>query len=489
MNGLLHVASRLDLLKWVAANPNRPFDPNMVVSQSTTHTSAWEWQAVLGQMEDLRVQGYITRLRQDASGSTFWTITPAGERYLRALISFEQTQDVERLYPQSGTAPGGAGVTLVGRWEQLEPLGEGGQGNVFLVRNPRRVEARRIATQRILKANPWAAYAGSSPNEQVDRVDQLATSAFDYARPDDVSELGALKMFKFQESGKEAEEAIGRLKNEITVLSQKRPGLLTLLDANEQQRWIVTEYVPDGTLDQKPTAYKGDALGALRAFKSLVETVAALHRDNYVHRDIKPANVFLAGRGGLVLGDFGIVFVPDQRERLTVTDERVGPRDYMPQWGDLGERLENVHTNFDVYMLGKLLWCMVTGRLKLPREYHQRPAYNLIALFPNDPGMYAIDAIVQQCVVEEPDQCLGSAVDLLALVDEQLAVLERGGQVLTEGIPRPCHICGKGQYRKMLLEPGVVGKPLVNLSLAGKSIEFSIFICDVCHHVQLFRAE
>lgn len=489
MNGLPRVASRLDLLKWVAANPNKPFDPNMVVSLSTGHTGDWEWQAVLAQMEDLRVQGYLNRLRQDASGSSFWTITPSGERYLHALKSFEQGQDLERLYPQSPIGLGGAAMTLVGGWEQLKQLGEGGQSRVFLVRDPRRVEARRVATQQILKTNPWAPYVGGNPNEQVERVNQLATSLMNYARPDSDSELGALKMFKLDESGKEADEAIGRLKNEITVLEQNRPGLLRLLDANEKEKWVVTEYMPGGTLDTKPTTYRGDALGALKAFKSLVETVAGLHKDNYVHRDIKPANVFLAGTDRLVLGDFGIVFVPDQNTRLTVTDERVGPRDYMPQWGDLGDRLENVHTNFDVYMLGKLLWCMVTGRLKLPREYHQRPAYDVKRLFPADPGVIVIDEIIRECVVEEPDQCLASAVVLLAKVDSQLAMLERGGQPLTDGVPRPCRVCGKGLYKKMVLDPGVSGKPVVNLTLAGKPLEMSIFSCDVCHHVQFFREE
>jgi serine/threonine protein kinase len=489
MDGLPRVASRLDLLKWVAANPNKPFDPNMVVSLSTGHTGDWEWQAVLAQMEDLRVQGYLNRLRQDASGSSFWTITPSGERYLHALKSFEQGQDLERLYPQSPIGLGGAAMTLIGGWEQLKQLGEGGQSRVFLVRDPRRVEARRVATQQILKTNPWAPYVGGNPNEQVERVNQLATSLMNYARPDSDSELGALKMFKLDESGKEAEEAVGRLKNEITVLEQNRPGLLRLLDANEKEKWVVTEYMPGGTLATKPATYRGDALGALKAFKSLVETVAGLHKDNYVHRDIKPANVFLAGTDRLVLGDFGIVFVPDQHTRLTVTDERVGPRDYMPQWGDLGDRLENVHTNFDVYMLGKLLWCMVTGRLKLPREYHQRPAHDIKTLFPNDPGMRAIDEIIQKCVVEEPDHCLGSAVELLAIVDVQLAMLERGGQPLTDGVPRPCRVCGKGLYKKMVLDSGVPGKPVVTMSLAGKPIELSIFTCDVCHHAQLFREE
>jgi hypothetical protein len=80
-------------------------------------------------------------------------------------------------------------------------------------------------------------------------------------------------------------------------------------------------------------------------------------------------------------------------------------------------------------------------------------------------------------------------IELLAAVGEQLAVLERGGQLLTDAIPRPCRICGKGLYRKMQLAAGVAGKPVVNLSLAGEPIELSLFTCDVCHHVQLFREE
>src|SRR5208282_491919 len=289
MHGLPHIASRLDLLKWVAANPNKPFDPDMVVSTSTGHASDWEFQAVLGQMEDLRLQGYINRLKQDASGSTYWTITPSGERYKEALRSFEQNQDFQNLYPQSSTGPRGVEMTFVGGWEQLKLLGEGGQGKVFLVRNPSRVQARRTATSHVLNSNPWVPYVGSNPNEQFERVDRLARSLTDYARPDDVSELGALKMYNIEESGQEAEEAKGRLKNEIAILRQNRPGLLRLLDSNEKESWSVTEYMPQGTFDKKPTVYRGNALGALRAFRSIVKTVAALHKEDYVHRDIKPA--------------------------------------------------------------------------------------------------------------------------------------------------------------------------------------------------------
>ncbi len=293
-------------------------------------------------------------------------------------------------------------MAFVGGWEQLQPLGEGGQSKVYLVRSPARVQERRNAVQQILSSNPWAPYAGGNPNEQVERIERLVANLLSYSRPNEVKELGALKMFKIEKNGKDAEEALGRLKNEVAVLRQGRPGLIKLLADNEAKHWIVTEYMPEGALDKHPTAFKGNALGALAAFRSLVETVSGLHEDEYIHRDIKPANVFISSYDELALGDFGIVFIPDaQGERLTLTNERVGPRDYMPQWADLGERLEKVHTNFDVYMLGKLLWCMVSGRLKLPREYHSRPPYDIKLMFPKDPHMVAVDTIIKKCVVEE----------------------------------------------------------------------------------------
>ena len=160
--------------------------------------------------------------------------------------------------------------------------------------------------------------------------------------------------------------------------------------------------------------------------------MAPLHKENIVHRDIKPQNIFLRDDGQLLLGDLGIVFLPDQSKRLTVTNESVGPHEYMPQWAALAERLETVEPNFDVYMLGKVLWCMVSGRPKLPREYHRRPGFNLAELFPRNPDMHLINSILDKCLVEEPDKCLSSAQHLLVLVDAALQIMEHGGQLLDD---------------------------------------------------------
>jgi hypothetical protein len=114
MSPLPHNAKTIDLLKWVATHPNQAFDPIMVVTIPTGHTSDWEWQAVLGQMEDLQRQGYILRLKQDPSGSTYWTITTTGTNYLHALERFENPQPSEPVPPIAvhGAPAAAAGVLI-----------------------------------------------------------------------------------------------------------------------------------------------------------------------------------------------------------------------------------------------------------------------------------------------------------------------------------------------------------------------------------------
>ena len=60
-----------------------------------------------------------------------------------------------------------------------------------------------------------------------------------------------------------------------------------------------------------------------------------------------------------------------------------------------------------------------------PREYHKRPEYefDLTRTFPNDPGMHMVNAILDKCVVERPDECLPSALELLGWIDEALGII------------------------------------------------------------------
>jgi serine/threonine protein kinase len=235
-----------------------------------------------------------------------------------------------------------------------------------------------------------------------------------------------------------------------------------------------------------------EAASALRALRPLVQTVAALHAENIIHRDIKPANVFVGNGGELVIGDFGIVYLSDQPERVTRTNERVGPYDYMPPWADLGERLEKICPNFDVYMLGKLLWCMVAGRLRLPRERFREAGFDLTKLFPDDPHMHIINCVLEKCVVEEAERCLPTAAELLNVVDAYLRVIDRGGHLLEDRIPRPCRICGMGHYHLKLIHPNTPSAVLRLWHGGGPTdiapLYVRVFMCDNCKHVEFFAS-
>jgi len=367
------------------------------------------------------------------------------------------------------------------------PLGEGGQSTVHLVRGPARLDARNKDIQQILSFNPWGT---SMEDTRAKLTGEFADAVADYSRTEFPAELGALKEFKWRD---DEQQAVNRLKLEVDTLAEGRAGLPRLLDFNLRERWMVTEYFSNGTLDKSPLKYQGDVRRALKAFLSLAKTVAALHAQRIVHRDIKPANVFIRQDDELILGDFGVVFLPDQPARLTRTNENVGPWEYMPPWAEAG-RLFDVAPNFDVFMLGKLLWCMVSGRLHLQREWFDRPENDLTKTFPDDPSMHMVNVILKHCLVERPEQCKTSASDLVSMVSTYVGMLKQGGQLLHAGIPRPCRVCGYGHYRNdgfPATQPRVPKDASVGLRLwVGGSDVASLpvypFICDTCGHVEFF---
>src|SRR5580698_6401881 len=337
-------------------------------------------------------------------------------------------------------------------WERVrkEPLGEGGQSKVYLVRTPERTKQRKRSLE-IIKLHPPISVANTE--EEISRRNLGYVEAIqDYTRPDLPEELGAMKEFKIRD---DEQQSLDRLKQEIEVLQQNLPGLPKLLGFDIEERWMVTEFFPNGTLEDHLEEYTGNAALALKAFRSVVATIALLHNEGKVHRDIKPANIFIGKEHEFVLGDFGLVYVPNREARITrLHGETVGAGDFIPPatWRGMGTRLENVKTNFDVYMLGKVLWCMVAGKPKLDREFWDEPENDLTKLFPSDPHMHMINLILKRSVVTREPNCCGSADDLLLQVDTNLEQIKQGGQLLHDGIRRICHICGAGEYSRQILK-------------------------------------
>lgn len=376
--------------------------------------------------------------------------------------------------------------TRKGRWLTVDDLGGGGQGQVFLARDTERCDFDKDIWPLIRRAVQGVVSIGSEPSV-IASARQLAEALERYLIEKDAGQHSALKVIRPEVirdiSGK------ARLNREIQVLQMEiHPNVIRLIDASQEEGWFVMNYYPMGNLGkaENKLLFKGDPLGALKAFRPLVEAVAALHKQGIVHRDIKPENIFVSVRG-LVLGDFGLVhFDDDSATRVSETYENVGSRDWMPGWA-MGMRVEDVKPSFDTFCLGKVLWAMVSGKTKLPLWYFSKPQHDLAEQFPADERIRWINRILQGCVVEEESACFPSASELLDGIEEIIEILRRGGQVLRKEIDRYCQVCGHGRYMAILNETTSTAA-IHNFGLVPVGVpNWRIYRCTYCGHIQFFR--
>jgi serine/threonine protein kinase len=122
--------------------------------------------------------------------------------------------------------------------------------------------------------------------------------------------------------------------------------------------WIATEYVDGPTLDA--LIDKRGALAAERAAylgAQLAEGLSYIHRFGVVHRDFKPANVMIDAEGPKVI-DFGLSVLEERMGEITSTSYTVGTRNWMaPEQA----RSSQVTAAADIYSLGLVVAYAATG--------------------------------------------------------------------------------------------------------------------------------
>lgn len=242
-----------------------------------------------------------------------------------------------------------------------------------------------------------------------------------------------------------------RFKAEIKALRTiNHPGILKIIEDGilEGKPYYVAEYCGNGDLTRRNYSGK-TALEKLLLFRQICAAMAAAHSAKIVHRDIKPSNVLVRGDGTVAVGDFGLCLHLDSEDRLTLTEEAVGARNYMAPELEDGRR-DDVTPAADVYSLGKILYFLFSGR-SFSREKHREPAFDLTQPAEGQPenGIQFVYEILDESVIERPDSRFEDASALNAAVDEAIRKLAQNAHILDLRVKQPCLYCVDGEYQQM----------------------------------------
>jgi serine/threonine protein kinase len=149
------------------------------------------------------------------------------------------------------------------------------------------------------------------------------------------------------------------------VASLGHPNVMQVYDYGEDdgRPYMVLEYVPGATLENRLAAAKGKPLPDAESRTVAAGIAAGLahaHSRGVIHRDLKPANVLFDEEGRPKLADFGIARMAAGEGTLTEAGTVLGTAAYISPEQASGEPASAAS---DVYSFGVMLYRMLTGRL------------------------------------------------------------------------------------------------------------------------------
>jgi eukaryotic-like serine/threonine-protein kinase len=187
------------------------------------------------------------------------------------------------------------------------------------------------------------------------------------------------------------------------------PHIVQIFDAviDEDQSYIVMEYVPGGTLEQFCSPH--NLLPLNRMVEMIFKCTRALEYANRLgitHRDIKPANILLAkagNTGDIKISDFGAALMAGSEQTSTQVSGVGSPAYMSPQQ----VRDQSLNHQTDIYSLGVVMYQLLTGRLPFNATNNYSMIYQISNHEPPPPSTFrteippSLDAIVARAMQKE----------------------------------------------------------------------------------------
>jgi serine/threonine protein kinase/WD40 repeat protein len=266
------------------------------------------------------------------------------------------TIEYEDLDKKAATGESGSDGQLQRVWK--EAIGSSAKDSKQSLRHDRAEASdsvfRRVAVRQVADA--------SSPNLQTadyqvrDKLGEGGMGIVYSANQTAVNRIVALKTIKSEKSKNETSRRQFFYEAEITAdLDHPNIPPIYELGTTEDQLLFYSMKLIQGVEWQKIISKKSRSEN-LEIYTKMADAVAFAHSRNIIHRDLKPDNVLLGAYGEVYVTDWGLAVNLAKRKSIDFG----GTPDYMaPEMA--ANRRESIGKASDVYVLGAILYQIVTG--------------------------------------------------------------------------------------------------------------------------------
>ncbi|MGB7346259.1 MAG: protein kinase, partial [Pirellulaceae bacterium] len=165
-------------------------------------------------------------------------------------------------------------------------------------------------------------------------------------------------------SGEHAsEDQIRRFQKEAEAAANlSHPNIVSVYEVGEHQGlpFFSLEFVDGPSLSEQLKETTMSDREAASILLPIARAIEYSHQRGILHRDLKPQNILLTPEGVPKVADFGLAKRLDSNDGQTMTGVVVGTPGYLAPEQAADTRKVGPHT--DVYALGCILYCIMTGR-------------------------------------------------------------------------------------------------------------------------------
>jgi eukaryotic-like serine/threonine-protein kinase len=235
----------------------------------------------------------------------------------------------------------------------------------------------------------------------------------------------ALKMILAGQLASEADVKRFHLEAEAAA-NLDHPGIVPIYEIGEHQgqHFFSMGFVEGTSLAAKVADGPLPPSEAASLTRQVAEAMHYAHDKGVIHRDLKPGNVLLDSQGRPKVTDFGLAKKLQSDSGLTQTGQVMGTPSYMPPEQAEGKEVGPLA---DVYALGAVLYCLLTGRPPFQSASPMDTLMQVVGQEPVPPRQLNpsvprdLETICLKCLQKDPHRRYGSARELADELDRLLS--------------------------------------------------------------------